>query len=291
MCLRGAWNATRPYAEWLCEKNGGILTALPWMLRGIIVWIMTEPLIADNLSTLSLIRHAFFTREYGNGGFYIQENPPEVRNGRERMAGWLDVTPQNLISGYQVHSPDVVTVTEIWDADHRPKVDALVTDKKGIALGVLTADCVPVLFAYEGKADQPSVIGAAHAGWRGAIGGVLENTVKAMERLGATNRKIFAALGPCIGQRSYEVGPEFPAPFVAENLENQRFFKPAFKSDHYMFDLPGYVVAKLHGLGLVDVEGPPADTCADPERFYSHRYCTLRHEKRTGNLMSAIVII
>ncbi|MGB9152068.1 MAG: peptidoglycan editing factor PgeF [Alphaproteobacteria bacterium] len=247
--------------------------------------MQSEIILADNLGALSGIRHAFFTRSWGNAGFSGQENATDAAVTREQMAAYLHVNPQNLLSAYQIHSPDVVTVTEPWAAENRPKADALVTDKPGIALGVLTADCVPLLFADAG------VIGAAHAGWRGAVGGVIDNTLDAMEKLGARRERIHAALGPCIWQKSYEVGSEFPAPFLAENPDYERFFRPAFKSDHYQFDLPGYVVAKLHDLGVHSVAQSPADTCAEHERFYSHRYSTLRAEKRGGNLMSAIALI
>jgi YfiH family protein len=247
---------------------------------------MTDILTSENLESISHLRHAFFTRGFGNGGVAGHENASDVHISRGRMALRLGVSPQNLLSVYQIHSPDVVTVTEIWSPDNRPKADGMVTDRKGIALGVLTADCVPVLFADR----LGTVIGAAHAGWRGAIGGVLDNTLTAMEALGARRQSIYAALGPCIWQNSYEVGPEFPALFLAENPENENFFRPVLASDHYMFDLPGYVVAKLRALGVGSVDGSGADTCADPGRFFSHRYSTLRHEKRAGNLMSAIVL-
>jgi len=192
-----------------------------------------------------------------------------------------------LLSAYQIHSSTVVTVTHNWLADDRPQADALVTNKKGFALGILTADCGPILFADVGA----GVIGAAHAGWRGALSGILDNTLDAMETLGASRKSIHAALGPCIWQKSYEVGPEFPAPFLAEDPAHQRFFRAAFKSDHYMFDLPGYIMARLHALGVGSLAASPADTCAEPERFFSHRYSTLRNEKRKGNLMSAISLI
>jgi YfiH family protein len=247
---------------------------------------MSDILQADNLQALPGLQHAFFTRAFGNGGFYLQKNPEDVFSSRASMAAQVGVAAENLLCCHQTHSPDVVTVREIGAALQNPMADALVTDKKGIALGILTADCVPVLFA-----DKAGIIGAAHAGWRGALSGILENTVEAMEKLGARRKYIHAALGPCIWQNSYEVGPEFPAPFLAENPERQRFFRPAFKSDRYMFDLPGYVVARLKELGLASIQGSGADTCADPARFYSHRYTTLRGEKRDGNLMSAIALI
>ncbi len=246
---------------------------------------MKQILNASNLSGLSSVRHAFFTREWGNAGFSGQENEVDAHVARDAMAAHLGVAGDNLLSAYQVHSPNVVIVDDVWVAGDRPRADALVTAKKGIALGILTADCVPILFAGNG------VIGAAHAGWRGAVGGVIENTLDAMERLGAVRAGIYAAIGPCIWQASYEVGAEFPASFLTENADNARFFTPSFKSGHYQFDLPGYVVAKLRGLGVASVAGSPADTCAEPERFFSHRYSTLRNEKRGGNIMSAIVLI
>ena len=244
----------------------------------------SEILFADNLSGFSGVRHAFFTREWGNSGFSGQENTRDVGAVRGCMAAHLAVEPHNLLTCYQVHSPDVVVVAEPWGAEDRPRADALVTDKAGIALGVLTADCVPVLLVDNGA----GVIGAAHAGWRGAVGGVIENTLDAMEQLGARRKSIQAALGPCIWQKSYEVSAEFAAPFLAENPAHERLFRPALKSGHYQFDLPAYVVAKLHDLGVASVAVSPADTCAEPQRFFSHRYSTLRGEPREGNLMSAI---
>ena len=247
---------------------------------------MNDILSAHNLAAQSGVRHAFFTRAWGNGGFSGQENVADLFPIRARMAMALGVKTDHLLYVHQIHSPDVVTVTDIWPAMQNPHADAMVTNQRGIALGILTADCVPVLFADAGA----GVVGAAHAGWRGAIGGVLDNTVTAMEKLGANRKTIHAALGPCIWQSSYEVGPEFPAPFVAENPENQKFFRPSVKTGHYMFDLPAYVVQRLSNLGISSVTPSPADTCADPERFFSYRYSTLRNEKRQGNLMSAITL-
>jgi YfiH family protein len=248
---------------------------------------MTEILLADNLATLPKVQHCFFTRVYGNPGLSRHEERDAALAVRRRMANDLSVAPDHLLTCYQIHSSDVALVTHPWSPDQRPKADALVTDQKGIALGVLTADCVPVLFADA----QAQVIGAAHAGWRGALGGILEATLAAMEGLGARRTVIQAALGPCIWQNSYEVGPEFLAPFLAENPTSERFFCAALKTDRYRFDLPGYVTARLASLGVRDIERSPADTCADPERFFSHRYSTLHGEERNGNLMSAIALI
>ena len=162
----------------------------------------------------------------------------------------------------------------------------MVTNVKGIGLGVLTADCVPILLADR----KAGVIGAVHAGWRGALSGIIENTVDAMEKLGARRGSIEAAIGPCIWQRSYEVGPEFPAPFLAENPDNERFFRPAFREGHTMFDLPGYAEAKLRNLRLGSVAPSPADTCADEARFFSYRRSTLRGFAREGNQISVVVL-
>jgi YfiH family protein len=249
---------------------------------------MPEIILADNLDGLPGIRHGFFTSAWGDCGYAKgeaagNENIPE---GRRRVAENFGLAPESLLSCFQIHSPDVVTVTKPWSVADRPKADAMVTREKGLALGILTADCVPILFADK----SVGVIGAAHAGWRGAISGVIENTIKAMEALGATRSSTTAALGPCIAQKSYEVGPEFPAPFLAEDAQNEKFFRPAFRSGHTMFDLPGYVVAKLKRLGLVSVSPAPADTCAEPEHFFSYRRSTLQGVEREGSLISVIVL-
>jgi polyphenol oxidase len=186
----------------------------------------------------------------------------------------------------QIHSPIAITVGDVWEFKNAPEADAMVTDRPGIALGVLTADCVPVLLA----ARNVAVIGAVHAGWRGALGGVIDNTLEAMEKRGAQRKSIQAALGPCIWQNSYEVGPEFPAPFLAENPANERFFQNTRKGNHCQFDLSGYIASKLRALGITSIAASAADTCADPNLFFSHRYSTLRGEKREGSLVSAIVL-
>jgi YfiH family protein len=246
---------------------------------------MRDILLADNLKNIPAIRHGFYTSAWGNCGLSSAYDSVEAAENRRRVAESFSVAPENLLSCYQIHSPDVVTVTKPWTVADRRKADAMVTAERGIALGILTADCVPLLFAD----TKTGVIGAAHAGWRGAIGGVIENTLDAMEKLGAKRSSIVAALGPCIAQKSYEVGPEFPAPFLAENPANEKFFRPAFRSNHYMFNLPGYVEAKLRGLGVASVEPSPADTCADETRFFSYRRSTLQGTDRAGSLISVIV--
>jgi YfiH family protein len=163
----------------------------------------------------------------------------------------------------------------------------MVSKTPGISLGILTADCVPVLFAD----DAAKVIGASHAGWKGAVGGILPETVAAMEKLGATRRRIHAAIGPCIGARSYEVGPEFPAPFMAEDPENAKFFTTAARCRHFMFDLLGYVTRQLNGLGLAGVEATGNDTCAEPDNFFSYRRTTLAKEPDYGRQVSVIGLV
>ena len=250
---------------------------------------MIEALRADNLRG---VRHGFFTRKGGvSEGIYASLNCSLSRDteasaeNRRRVAAHFGLEPERLLSCYQIHSPDVVTVTAPWRTEERPKADAMVTAERGIALGILTADCVPLLFADE----RAGVIGAAHAGWRGAVGGIIENTLLAMEKLGAGRENICAAIGPCIWQNSYEVGPEFPAPFLAENPANEKFFKPALRGNHFLFDLPAYVTAKLKTLGVVSVQPSPADTCADEARFFSYRRNCLNGETTVGGLISVIV--
>ncbi len=174
-----------------------------------------------------------------------------------------------LAAVYQVHSPDCVTVTEPWSDDARPEADALVTDRPGILLGIVTADCAPVLLADR----EAGVIGAAHAGWKGAIGGVTDRTVAAMEALGARREAIVAAIGPCIAQASYEVDQDFAARFFAEDRGNARFFAQG-KPGHWQFDLEGYVAHRLETAGLAGVERLGLDTYADPARFFSFRRAT-----------------
>ena len=197
---------------------------------------------ATSLTALAGIRHAFFTRDGGvsggvyhslNGGPGSDDAPANVAENRARMAAVLGVRPQCFLTAYQVHSPDVVTIEKPWPPNDRPRADAIVTRTPGLAIGVTTADCGPVLFADA----RARVIGAAHAGWRGALTGVLEATIAAMEACGAERAHITAALGPTIRQPNYEVGPEFVARFTAADAANERFFQPAARADHALFDL------------------------------------------------------
>lgn len=241
------------------------------------------------------VQRCFFTRKGGvsegnfaslNCNVSSNDNKAAILENRRRVAEYLNIAVENLLNLTQVHSPKVVTVEEPWGAFQNPEADAMVTARRGIALGIHTADCAPLLLA-DAKAG---VIGAAHAGWRGALGGVVENTVAAMQKLGAVRKNVSVALGPCIGRNSYEVSLDFMAPFLAERAENQRFFMSALREGHATFDLPGYVMEKLRALGIFDIDPPPADTLADETRFFSYRRACLRGEGKTGSLISAIML-
>ena len=250
---------------------------------------------AAALATLSAIRHAFFTRDGGvSGGIYASLNggagsddaPAHVAENRVRMAAALGVTPDRLLTAYQIHSPDVVTIERPWAPHERPRADAIVTATPGLAIGVTTADCGPVLFADE----KAGVIAAAHAGWRGAATGVLEATIIAMERCGADRARIVAALGPMIRQPNYEVGPEFVTRFKADDGANERFFQPSPQPDHALFDLPGYIAARLAAAGIRRVQDLGHCTYADPARFFSYRRSTHRNETDYGRHINAIAL-
>lgn len=246
-----------------------------------------EILKAENLGQVRSSRHAFFTRDWGKMTFAdLRAGGVESCFARDAMARALGTLSERVLFCRQVHSADVVTVNDLWDVQNAPEADAMVTTIPGVALGLLTADCVPVLLA----AGNAPVIGAAHAGWKGAFGGVLENTLQAMDALGADRKTVRAALGPCIWQASYEVGPEFPLPFLTDNRDNEKFFIQSVNNGRHLFDLQGYVVEKLRGLGVQDIALSPGDTFADSARFFSYRRATLRCEKDEGRLVSAIVL-
>jgi polyphenol oxidase len=249
---------------------------------------------AKNLSTVAGLRHAFFTREGGvsegvyaslNAGVGSADDPAKVAENRARMAKAVGVTPERLLTAYQVHSPDVVVAEKPWPADARPRADAIVTRVPGLAIGVSTADCGPVLFAD----PQARVIGAAHAGWRGALSGVLEAAIAAMERLGAERGRLVAAVGPMISQRNYEVGNELIEQFTKADAENARFFATG-RPGHAQFDLPGFIAARLARAGIRQVEDLAACTYADPLRFYSYRRTTHRAEPDYGRHVNAIAL-
>jgi len=250
---------------------------------------------AASLAALAGIRHAFFTREGGvsqgvyatlNGGTGSDDAPASVAENRSRMAAVLGVAPGRLLTAYQVHSPDVAVIDRPWRADQRPRVDAIVTRSPALAIGVSTADCGPVLLADA----RAVVIAAAHAGWRGAADGVLEATIAAMERCGAERGRITAAIGPMIRQSSYEVGPELVARFAVQDAESHRFFQPSRRPRHAMFDLGGYIAARLVAAGVAHVEDLGLCTYADPGRFFSYRRSTHRREADYGRHINAIVL-
>lgn len=247
------------------------------------------------LNEINRIRHGFFTREGGvSQGIYASLNcgpgssddAAAVAENRSRAMAMLDLPAEALVTVHQQHTAEVVVVDAPWADGQRPVADAMVTTTPGLGLGILTADCAPVLLADR----RGTVVAAAHAGWKGALGGVLDNTLDKMVALGAKKKNIVAAIGPCIGHRSYEVGAEFPAPFLAEAAENKDFFAPGRREGHFLFDLPGYVSRKLARLGVIDVTRVPADTCRDESRFFSYRRTTLRGEGDYGRQLSVILL-
>lgn len=241
------------------------------------------------------IRHAFFTRNGGvskgvygalNCGPGSRDLPENVSRNRSLAAEKLGVPAGALLTLRQEHTERVVTVRDGWTQQEMPVADAMVTTVPGLMLGILTADCAPVLFV----ASKQRVIGAAHAGWRGAIGGVLEKTIEAMEYLGAPRSEICAAIGPCIAQPSYEVGGDFHETFLRKRSGNRAFFIPSIRAGHFMFDLSGYVAARLALAGVKTVLQAGCDTYPDEERFFSYRRTTKRAENDCGRQLSALVL-
>lgn len=250
---------------------------------------------APELAACREVRHAFFTREGGvsggiyaslNGGIGSSDHPGRVRQNRAAMADRLGVAAESLVSLHQVHSAEVVTVTAPWSGSDRPRADGMATAVSGIALAIASADCGPVLFA-DGHAG---VIGAAHAGWKGALSGVLDATVDAMEELGASRADIVAVLGPTIGREAYEVGPEFVERFLSEDGMNARHFRPSGRDGHALFDLPAYIGQRLDGTGIGEHARLGLCTYSDEERFFSYRRATHRGEPDYGRLISAIAL-
>lgn len=248
-----------------------------------------------DLAGLDGIRHGFFTRAGGrsaglfaslNCGYGSGDDKPTVKRNRAIVAGRLGVPPEGLLSAHQWHSADAIEALAPWDGLAPPKGDALATATPGLGLGVLTADCAPVLLADA----QARVIGAVHAGWKGALAGVTDAAVAAMERLGAQRARIVAVLGPTISQDFYEVGPEFIGHFVAQDPAHARFFKPSLRAYHQMFDLPGYLAHRLKAGGIGRVADLGLCTYADEQRFFSFRRATHRREPYYGRLMSAIAL-
>ncbi|RWL93955.1 MAG: peptidoglycan editing factor PgeF [Mesorhizobium sp.] len=252
-----------------------------------------DPVRSPLLEKAQGMRHGYFTRIGGvsdgiyrglNIGTGSSDDQTLVAENRRRVADWMGVPADHLLTAHQIHSPDVVVAREPF-AGPRPKADAIVTDRPGIAIGASTADCGPVLFADA----EARVVGAAHAGWKGAFTGVLENTVAAMEGLGARRDRIVAVLGPSIGPDNYEVGPEFVARFVEAEPGNERYFRPSRTVGHSMFDLNQYTVDRLRKAG-VTAEGLGRCTYAEEDLFYSYRRTTHRKEADYGRQVSAIVL-
>lgn len=257
---------------------------------------MLHPIAAPILQKRERIAHGFFTREGGvSGGLYDSLNVgpgsgdivDHIDENRRRIAAHLHA--EELVTLYQVHSADCLYVTEqVAQGDDRPQADALVTDIAGLAIGALTADCAPILF-YGEKQNGAPVIGAAHAGWGGALKGVSVATVSKMREVGVELTSICAVIGPCIGQTSYEVRQEFAHPFLDQDNENERFFM-AGRDGHLQFDLAGYNAARLAQAGVRHVVITGEDTYPDEERFFSYRRATHRAEDDYGRQVSAIVI-
>ncbi len=248
-----------------------------------------EILTSDCLAPL---RHGFFTRKGGassgifdglNCGMGSSDQSEAVSINRTRAAKAMGAAIDHLVAVHQVHSADVVTINGATDS--KPRADGMVTKSKGVVLSVLTADCQPVLFAD----PDAEVIGAAHAGWRGAADGVLEATLDAMEGLGADRSNINAVIGPCISQRAYEVGPEFLDQFLNEDPNNARFFAGG-DADKVHFDLPSYGLARLRAAGVKHAEWTHHCTYSEPERFYSYRRSVHNKEADYGRLISTICL-
>ena len=241
------------------------------------------------------VPHGFFTRGGGvSEGSFASLNcslsghdaSEAVLENRSRAARHLGAAAANLVGLSQIHGPDVVTVETPWTPGNGPRADAAVTARPGIALGIVTADCAPVLFADA----EAGVVGAAHAGWRGAVGGVLEATLAAMMALGARRERVSAAVGPCIGQASYEVTASLRDPVLAHDPADTRFFAPGHDSEHWWFDLAGYCAARLVAAGIGSVAVTGQDTMAEPARFFSHRRRTLAKAGPIGHQISIITL-
>jgi YfiH family protein len=250
---------------------------------------------AKTLAGLDGVQHRFFTRRGGvsaglysslNCGYGSGDGPDNVRENRRRAAASFELAETELLTMHQIHSTDVLTVADRrWTSPGAPKADAMVTDRPGLALGVLAADCAPVLLADA----RAGVIGAAHAGWKGALAGIVDATIAAMERLGAQRERLQAAIGPCIGRESYEVGPEFPAPFLAQDDANAVFFRATPRAGHFLFDLAGYLAHRL-ALAGVAASATGHDTLRASDDFFSYRRNTLEGVRDYGRGLSAIAL-
>ncbi len=249
--------------------------------------------LSNIISSIDRVRHTFFTRQDGHStGIYrglncgpgSDDDADAVSRNRASVETAMGLDAGQLVSLYQVHSPDVVHVTAPWQQGDAPQADAMVTDRPGIGLGILTADCVPVLFA----STTGTVVGAAHAGWKGAVSGVLEATVDAMADLGCAPSDIYACVGPCIRHESYEIGGDRRDQIVALDDANTQFFTDSTRDGHYQFDLAGYVLTRLAQSGVGMVEDVAGDTYKDEDDYYSYRRMTHRGEADYGRQISVI---
>jgi hypothetical protein len=244
-------------------------------------------------ATLGDVPHGFLGRRGGvstgvcaglNVGFGSGDDRDAIAENRRRAVA--AVAPgAGLVTVHQIHSTQAIYATSLWPDDARPQADAIVTDRPGLALGILTADCTPVLLADR----QAGVIAAAHAGWKGAFGGVIESTLAAMEQYGADRDRVAAAIGPVIARKSYEVDEAFLRRFAEADPENDRFFTPG-REGHHQFDLEAYVLARLAAAGVTRAEALGLDTYAEPDRFYSYRRATHRGEPDYGRQISLIAL-
>lgn len=262
--------------------------------------IKTKDILTHSSLISPAVKHGFFTRNGGvsqgiyqglNCGAGSDDDPEHIQENRNRVGHVLGVEDKHLISLYQVHSADVYVIDNLpdlslWNSFDRPKADAIVTKRDDIALGILTADCGPILFSD----PIAGVVAAAHAGWKGAIGGVMENTITAMEEQGADRSNISAVLGPCIHQKSYEVGQDFVDQFIKNSPDNEAYFAKGNRQGHSMFDLPKFIMDKMTKLELKSTGIIDVDTKGDPDRFYSYRRKTLLGEADYGRQISAIAL-
>lgn len=253
------------------------------------------------LNALPHIKHGFYTRLGGNStrnlkglncGYGSDEPPEIIDQNRLLVAQDIGVLPENLLGVYQHHSPDVITIDKPHSHANNPKGDGMVTHQTGFALGILTADCAPVLFASKNNSQNSSLIASVHSGWRGARYGILGNTVQAFKENNISPDQIVSVIGPCIQQASYEVDKGFYQNFLDEDKDNNVFFIPSRKDGHYQFDLPAYIQHKLEILGIptAQIDRIPQDTYTNEEEFYSYRRSTHRNEVTYGRQISVIAI-
>lgn len=253
-----------------------------------------EPVLDSAIASLDNVEHGFFTRHGGvssgiyqglNVGLGSDDERQKVVENRNRVAGFFNISPTHLATTYQVHSPDVIIIDKPIE-EPRPKVDAVVTATPGIIASVLTADCGPVLFADA----NAGIVGAAHAGWKGATGGVLESTVNAMISLGSKPENIIATLGPTISQENYEVGADFAQNLLSLDKSNEQYLALSINPSHFMFDLPSYIVTRLAGTG-VQASWTGHCTYEQEAEFFSYRRTTHRKEPDYGRQISAITLL